>query len=224
RHGARGLSRAMLRKSILLLLAGTAILVLWAHRSRLPGIPRAAPPSIRSTRSIASTASVRSTPRDITLAAPTPPASSTLPTEIPTDARAMQGHLIVALCRAGDHEQAAAVAAESPPEDRTDHLTLAYTAWAQREPEIALDAALMLDDPARQRTAFQAAVSGWARHDPQRLAECAAEFPEGPEKKLALRIALRAWVEASPAAAYHWYDARRASLDGVSRDDLADNE
>jgi hypothetical protein len=228
----------MLRKSVLLVLAGAAVLALVSTRSRPPEIqPRPAPPpSIASTRSIPS---IPSTPnavsRDLTLATIVQRAAeqgsdlaeelaSTLSAENPADARALQGYLIVALGRAGDHERAAALAADSPPEDRINFLTIAYAAWAQHEPETALDSALNLDDPARQRAAFQAAVSGWARRDPQRLAECAAEFPDGPEKKLALRLALRAWAKTRPAEAFRWYDGHRAALVGISRDELADND
>jgi hypothetical protein len=225
----------MLGKSILLILGGAAVLMFVGIRPP-EALPQPAPAvSLGSGASIPSAPSIPSTPRDQTLATLINAAAleapalaedllATLAAETPADARALQGYLIVALGHAGDHERAAALAAEAPPEDRTDLLTVAYTAWAQREPETALDAALMLDDPLRQRAAFQAAITGWSRQDPRKLAECAAEFPPGPEKKLALRIALRAWAETSPADALGWFDTHRAALDGISRDELTDND
>jgi hypothetical protein len=114
---------------------------------------------------------------------------------------------VFALSAAGKHEEATSLAAEAPDETRAHLLTAAYHTWALAEPEVALDAALMLDDPGRRQVAFHAAVSGWARRDPRQLAACAAAFPEGPERTFALIAALRAWRQADRDSAVAWMTA-----------------
>lgn len=118
---------------------------------------------------------------------------------------------VFAASGAGRHEEAVALAAEAQ-EERTRLLTAAYHAWAQREPEVALDAALMLDDPERRRVAFHAAVSGWAKVEPRSLAECARGFPEGPERSFALVAALRAWRRREAAEAERWLAAHPTTI------------
>lgn len=122
---------------------------------------------------------------------------------------------VVAASDAGNHEHAAALAAEAPEEMRTHLLTAAYHAWAQREPEVALDAALMLDDPVRRRVAFHAAASGWAKADPRALAECALAFPEGPERSFAIVAAVRAWRRRDAGEVGRWLTAHPQALAGA---------
>lgn len=120
--------------------------------------------------------------------------------------------LVTELAAAGHHEQAAGVAlAQSDPGRATPLVTAAFKAWAAREPEVALDFALGLDDAKLRLDASRAAISGWARAAPDQLAAFAAALPRGPEQEFALLAALRAWQERDAAAAAAWM-ARHESL------------
>lgn len=125
-----------------------------------------------------------------------------------------RGALIYALGDAGLHERAAAFAAGGSGQAALPGLTLAYSAWARRDPEAAMISAAELDDVTRQRTAFQASATVWARTDPTRLADCALHFPAGPERDFALVAALRTWSAKEPAASTAWMRTHR---DVISR-------
>lgn len=133
-----------------------------------------------------------------------------LSAENPENAASYGGYLIFALGRVEKFETAANIAATAAAEFRTDLLTIAYHAWGQRQPKLALAAAAALTDPEMQRAAFQATVGGWARANPQELTEVAMNLPAGPDRKLALTTALRQWIDQDPAAAAEW--ARRAKF------------
>lgn len=124
--------------------------------------------------------------------------------EDPAHAADYGSYLIFALGAVGEYSRAAAYAGESSGEVGTQLLTSAYTTWARREPGPAVQAALQLQDGAKQRAAFQAALGGWAQGDPEQLTKAAVNFPEGEDRRLGLTAGLRSWIEKNPDAAAEW--------------------
>jgi hypothetical protein len=128
----------------------------------------------------------------------------TLSREEPGQAKEIGACLIHALGKAGNHQSAAAFAAEGASDAYNDWLVSAYSRWGYENPETAVLNAIALTDPGKRTHAFRAAATGWARTDPQALLESAKTFPEGPEKTFSLTVGLREWVEQDAAAVARW--------------------
>lgn len=126
----------------------------------------------------------------------------------PARAGDYDSYLIAALNRTGAFDRAAAVAAESPEEYRTDLLNAAYAGWGAIAPLEALSTIGQLTDPATKALAFDATVSRWAQHDPKAVIAYALEIQPGHEKTFALSVALRAWAETDLVAAAAWMSRR----------------
>ena len=120
--------------------------------------------------------------------------------EQPERSHEMTGQVVRVLGHAGDHERAAAFAAQNDEENTGIWLTAAYKGWGYHEPESAVLSALDLADARQRGRAFRAAISGWAQVDPQGLAEMAQSFPAGPEQRFALRVVASIWEDGGPMA------------------------
>ena len=114
--------------------------------------------------------------------------------------------LIVALADARQFQTALELANEAPLDLRADLLNIAFTRWAQKNPEDAVKALDSIQDDDLRAQAFQSLANGWAANNPSALADFAASLPDGQDRAYALNKALDNWSLQDPAALAAWLD------------------
>jgi hypothetical protein len=119
--------------------------------------------------------------------------------------------VINTLTRNGNFAHAAEFAATAVQENQLDWITLAYSSWADYQPEAALAAARAIADPNRRNSALDAITSTWANNDPKAVAEFAATLPRGHQRELAFSTALRDWAVNDPVAVANWINQAEPS-------------
>jgi hypothetical protein len=122
----------------------------------------------------------------------------------PGEAVGYGGHLIDALCDAGQFEMAAKMAVNGDRSQRASWLGEAYSKWAALQPEQAAQAAAAVDDPVARNFALHGVVGGWAEADPPGLIQFVSQLPADEEKNSMLSQALQRWTKVDLKAASEW--------------------
>jgi hypothetical protein len=121
--------------------------------------------------------------------------------------------LIEALCHAGNFQTAVQMAGSGDAQTRSGWMALAYSSWAEFQPEEAARAAVAIEDRAARNEALHGIVGGWAEADPPALIQFVAQLPSGDERNSLLSQALERWVKHDPEAASGWINDREAGTD-----------
>lgn len=123
--------------------------------------------------------------------------------------RRLKFTLVGALAREGFFEQAWDFAYSQEKTGEGVALMKAGLAqWSRYEPELAVSAAMDLEDRSAREEMYSVVTSTWSGVDPAGLAKFAARLPEGKERSQAMKSALVSWVSKAPLEAANWLDAR----------------
>jgi hypothetical protein len=128
----------------------------------------------------------------------------------PDQAASFGSDLIEALCRAGNFETAAHMAAEGDPAVRAGWLAGAYSHWAEFQPEEAARAASAIKDAEVRNQALHGIVGGWSAADPAALVQFVTQLPPDNERGSLLSQSLERWAKLDPEAASNWINNREA--------------
>lgn len=124
--------------------------------------------------------------------------------EYPSASVGCGSRLIDALCRAGDFDAAAQLAARGNESQRSFWLGEAFSTWASFQPESAAQAAEEISDPQIRSQALHGVMGGWAQANPAGLVQFLARLPAGGDRGTMLGQALKSWVQSDPVAAANW--------------------
>jgi hypothetical protein len=128
----------------------------------------------------------------------------TLAEEYPGEAVSWGGHLVDALCQAGDFQTAVKFAADGNEGTRPFWLGEAYSKWATFQPQVAAQAAASLADPVLRAEALRGVIGGWSTADPASLVQYVSQLPATADKGSMVSQALQRWAKLDPIAASDW--------------------
>jgi hypothetical protein len=112
--------------------------------------------------------------------------------------------LISALTESGQFSRASDFAATGTANCREDWILTAFSRWAEFQPEVAVDAASRIVDPALRDTAINAVIVGWAPTNPQGLIEFSHRKFSPEQQAPAVSSAVGFWADSDPVAAAAW--------------------
>ena len=124
--------------------------------------------------------------------------------EYPGEAVGYGGHLIDALCNAGNFSAAAQFAASGAEGTRSFWLGEAYSKWASFQPQEAAQMAVSIAEPTLRNQALHGVVGGWSMADPASLVQYVTKLPADTDKSSMVGQALHRWAKLDPIAASTW--------------------
>lgn len=133
--------------------------------------------------------------------------------EDPDFGGACVGSLVSKFSASRDFSLASQLAAAAPDDFRADWTRAVFRAWAQSQPQDALQAMDSIQDEKLRETVFSSVVNGWADGTPSSLAAYAETLPPGADRELALKKALDNWSLQDPAALATWLNTLPAGSD-----------
>ncbi len=133
--------------------------------------------------------------------------------EHPDDAASYGASLIETLCASGDFEKATQLAIDGRTDIRSGWMGLAYSRWAEFQPEQAAAAAAAIPEPGLRNEALHGIVGGWAQADPAALVQFVTGLPADADRGPLLGQALERWAKEDPAAASAWMNQNESGPD-----------
>jgi hypothetical protein len=136
--------------------------------------------------------------------------------------RAMEygNDLISALAESGQFARAADFAADSTTKCHVSWMLVAYSRWAEYQPQAAAAAAMQITDPDLRETALNAVIVGWSPTDPKGLVEFTQNNLPSAQQNTALSSAIGFWADSDPLGAANWINQNNpgeASDPGVAK-------
>ncbi|HXT13006.1 MAG TPA: hypothetical protein VN873_15700 [Candidatus Angelobacter sp.] len=131
----------------------------------------------------------------------------------PTDSAGSVPAFVVALNNAGQFQIAVEFLKDAPANARADWMAATFRRWGGSQPQEAVKALALLEDPKLRHAAFHSLADGWSANDPAGLASYASSLPEGHDRTDAIEKAVDSWSLQDPPALANWLNTSPNGVD-----------